>query len=528
MDKDTLLRADFYSWILTRYCLPNKTPYSFAGYEYLEFLAKLKWIPEMQVYTRKSSQAGWSELMLALLLWMTDRNLPNWKGSGLVFPATMQLQDHLKARFFPILEMPYFNQKLKNANLRYVRWNNQSINFRGGQTRRDLIGWPADFVGLDEFDEFMDPITIIPTIEARQNASQYKWIFGGSTPTYPEIGIDRAFSMSAQHHWYVPCQSCGKKYSPLIEVIQNSFENCVVKAPLTGNVGFLCPNCHELTQPNGVSGQWVKETDPKNNRLGFSVSRLFVKNASLGQLYNKFEEALNIQEFYNSDLGLPYAPANARLSRQQIEEVSIGASEMPRGSSEATYIGVDVGRKCHWMVGKVRENGYKEVIAYGICTFDEIEDIERRFNVVSGVYDLRPYEHEVKKLMGGRRGRYACDFNTGNQQSWYTFVTADDETKGARARIIKADRTQSCDTVIHEIGVKKRIILPSLVKGDVKFQSQMIAPIRMDVKEQKTGDIKATYNSGGKADHFFFAMIYLLLAFECKRSFIASLGPKIF
>lgn len=529
MTEAELLRADFYSWCLANYYLPSKEKYTFDGYEYLIEIAKRPWRKKGDhLFLRKSSQCGASELAIALLLWMSDRNLRGWKGSGLVFPATQQLHDHLKARVFPVMEMPYFNQKLKNANLRYFRWNDKPIYFRGGQTRRDLIGWPGDFIILDEFDEFADPITIIPTIEARQNASDYQWIFGLSTPTYPDIGIDRAYSMSNQFNWYVKCSKCYKSFSPLVEIQLSGFDTCVVKSPLSNEVGFLCPNCHELTQTNGAPGVWVCDVKADNQNYGYSISRLFVRNGSLKSLLTKYEDALNVQEFYNSELGLPYAPDNAKLKRAHIVEACSGEAESAFGSVDSTWMGVDVGIKCRWVVGKARENGYIEVIAYGINKWDELGDVERRYNVKNAVFDLRPYEQEVKRHIGGKRGYFACDFNTGNQEDWYKFTTADDETRGVHTRVIKADRTQSCDHLISQMSVKKKIILPCNAKDDARFVNELCAPTRMTLPDPKTGDIKAVYNSGGKADHYFFAFVYLLLAFETKRTSVAVLGPRIF
>jgi hypothetical protein len=74
--------------------------------------------------------------------------------------------------------------------------------------------------------------------------------------------------------------------------------------------------------------------------------------------------------------------------------------------------------------------------------------------------------------------------------------------------------------------VLKKVILPSYVKGDLRFVNQLTAPTRMDISDAKTGDIKHVYNSGGKADHYFFAMVYLMLALETKRSYVATLGPR--
>jgi hypothetical protein len=191
-------------------------------------------------------------------------------------------------------------------------------------------------------------------------------------------------------------------------------------------------------------------------------------------------------------------------------------------------MGVDVGLKCHWVVGKPKENQHVEVIAYGICDWDGLQDVENRFNVKHAVFDLRPYEQQVKKHVGARRGFYSCDFNTGNQEDWYRFVTTDDETMGSTGKLIKADRTQSCDHLINKLAVKKLLTLPMSAKSDLRFINQMCAPTRMMLPDAKTGDIRAVYNSGGKADHFFFACLYLLLAFETKRTGVAVLGPRLY
>lgn len=524
-NEDDLVRSDLYSWMMSRYYLPTKERYSFKGYEYLIELAKRPWKIGDQLFIRKSSQCGMSEWAIACLFWMNERKLKGWKGSGLIFPATQQLHDHLKARVFPLMEIDYFGRKLKNANLRFFRWNDYPINFRGGQTRRDLIGWPGDFIILDEFDEFANPISIVPTIEARQNASDFKWILGLSTPTYPDIGIDRAYSMSNQYNWYVNCLRCHKPFSPLIEIQMSSFEDCVVQAPITKEVGFKCPHCHDLTQTNGTPGQWVCDRKIDNQKSAYSISRLFVANTQPKALLDKFHDALNIQEFYNSDLGLPYAPSNSKITAGDVIEACIGESEPAKGSKEPTWMGVDVGLKCHYVIGRPKENGYVEVVHYGTCDWEELRSIEDRFNVKYEVIDLRPYEISVKKHIAGRRWAIACDFNTGNQEDWYKFMMVDDEARGAM-RILKADRTQSCDHLINRFSVQKKIVLPSWTKGDMRFRNQMCAPTRMDESNPKTGDIKHIYNSGGKADHYFFAMVYLMLALETKRSYVATLGPK--
>lgn len=530
--KEDLLRADFHSWMKERWVLPSGDKYSFAGHEYLEQIAKHNWKKGDQVFAMKPSQVGMSEIAVAFLLWMNDRNLPNYQGIGYFFPARAQLQDHIKARFFPAFEhdMPesrYLNSKLGNANLRYVSYNKKPIYFRSGQTRREMISIALDAAVIDEFDEFENPISVVPTLEMRFQHSKYGYLLGLSTPTIPDTGIDQAFSLSNQHNWYVACQKCHKEFAPLVEVKIVGIENTVVRSPLSGVVGFVCPHCHDLTQTNGVTGQWRLDEKKDNQKYAYGVSRLFTEGHTLSKILTKYEEDLNVQEFYNSVLGIAYAAANARLTRSAVNDLCTGPEKQFGHSTEPTWMGIDVGKKCHWVVGKPTPTGQKQIIAYGQCPFGELKAVCARYNVKYCVIDLRPYEQEVKQFIGGTRGFMACDFNSGNQEDWYRLTKVDSETSDKTLRVVKADKTQCCDILIREMMGKKTFVLPGNTKGDNTFVNQMCAPVRVDKTDKDTGDIKAIYGNGGRADHYFFAMVYFLLACQLKRSVSVSLG-KLF
>ena len=428
--KEDLYRADFHSWLKGRYLLPTGESYTFNGFEYLEDITKHRWKPYDQVFIIKPSQVGVSELMLALPFWMNCRNLPKWKGSGYFFPAREQLQDHIKARFLPMFDYDneksrWLKGKLGQQNLRYISINGKPIYFRSGQTRRELISIALDFAVIDEFDEFENPISVVPTLEARFGQSDYGFMFGGSTPTMPEIGIDAAFSMSNQHNWYMACDCCGKEFSPLNEVKLRGVENAIVRAPISGDVGMVCPNCHDLTQTNGKPGRWILDEKKDNQKYGYAISRLFTSRHKLSKILQEYEDALNLQEFYNSTLGIAYAPKNARLQRSAIIDSANGPEQMPQFSKEPTWMGIDVGKRCHWVVGQKTEFGKITVLAYGACSFDQLTEITRRYNVKSCVIDLRPYQEEVKKFIAGKRGFLAAEFATQPQEDWFKFLVAD-------------------------------------------------------------------------------------------------------
>jgi len=512
-----LWKADLYSWMVDNYYLPSQEKYLFKGYEYLIDIAKKRWSPGDELFIEKSAQCGVSEFAIAVSMWMAERGLKNMKGMGYVFPAMKQLYSHIKTRVFPILEIPRFTAKTTNSSLDLIMYNGVPWNFRSGNTR-SLKSWPADFIVADEFDEFEDPITIIPTLEARMNASHYRNLLGLSTPTAPDVGIDKAMSLCSQNNWYIKCDACHKEFSPLQEIRHGGFDNCVVWDK-KGGAAFVCPHCRDLTQTNGRPGHWVQDNTTNNQKTSYSISRIFLANATLEELLTKYEDALNIQEFYNSDLGLPYSPPNSKLTRKIINEVCVGDAESAIAYGKGvTWAGIDVGKICYYKIGVPWENGVKKVIAYGSCRFEEVPNLLKRFNVKYLVIDLRPYESEVKKIVREKRGYYACDFNSGHQTDWYSIVKADVDTLTKTVRIVKADRTQSCDNLIEQIAVKQQIIYPASAKNDNDFVHQMCSPMRLDKSDKETGEIKSFYKSSSKKDHFFFAGVYLNLAFNLKKS----------
>lgn len=530
LTRDELSRVDFFTFLKDRYVLPTGNDYSFKGFEYLIDIAKHQWKPYDEIFIKKPSQVGVSELFLAFPMWLNNRNLPKWKGCGYFFPAREQLQDHIKARFLPMFDFEseksrWLRSKLGQQNLRYISINGKPIYFRSGQTRRELISMALDAAIIDEFDEFENPISVVPTLEARFGQSDYGFLFGGSTPTLPETGIDAAFAMSNQYNWHLPCQRCGKLFAPLVEVKNCGFEACVVKAPLSGKVGFICPNCKDLTDTNGVSGgRWILDEPKDNQRYAYGISRLFTSRHKLSKMLEEYELGRNPQEFYNSTLGIAYAPKNARLSRQAITDSALGPEQPPNGSKEPTWMGIDVGIKCHWVVGNKGDHNQVNILNYGACGFGELNAVIARYNVKYCVIDLRPYEHEVKKFIDGRRGFMACEFATQGQEDWFRVSKVDQETRTRLTNIVKADKTQCCDILINEITQKHSLVFPASVKGDNQFISQMCAPVRMDKEDKEKGDIRAIYGNGGRADHYFFACVYLLLALQLKRSVVATLG----
>ena len=523
-----LLKNDFYTWMIKRAILPEGAKYSFKDYEYLIDICKRVWKKRDQVYVEKPSQVGISEIAIDWFLWLAERKLPNFKGMGYIFPAKKQFDAHIKARIAPILSHKDFCGNLGLSNLEYTVYNKIPWYFRCGHSR-DLKSFRADAIAVDEFDEYENPISIIPTVEARFKASPYKWILGLSTPTYPDMGIDLAIKQCTQHHWFVSCDICHKKFSPLVECITSGFEDTVVLAPITKKVGFVCPNCKELTNTCGAPGGWEITSTLDNQKYSYSVSGLFVKQVTLKELYTKYEAGLNLPEFFNSELGLPYSPANSRLKRSDIEAMAIGPMDLKKVYAHPTWAGIDVGNVCHYIIGTKNEDNKNHIINYGTCKFEELPNILKAMNTKCMVIDLRPEEVSAKNIIRGHKHFYACDFNVGKQIDWYTKILADGETSDQKVRILKASRTQSCDKLIMQIISKKQYVYPSSVKSDNDFMNQMCSVQRVEKENKETKEKTSFYTSTSTKDHYFFAHAYLNIAFNLKHgSGIAKLAGLFF
>ncbi len=152
----------------------------------------------------------------------------------------------------------------------------------------------------------------------------------------------------------------------------------------------------------------------------------------------------------------------------------------------------------------------------------------RVYNVKFCVIDLRPYEHETKKFVAGRKGFMACEFATQSQEDWFKYKIVDEDTRLNKTRIIQADKTQCCDILLNEIANKQTFIFPSSTKGDNVFINQMCAPVRIEKQDKEKGDIRAIYGNGNRPDHYFFACVYLLLAFQLKRAGAAVASKFLF
>ena len=102
-----------------------------------------------------------------------------------------------------------------------------------------------------------------------------------------------------------------------------------------------------LRQP----GRWIAEAPGNDPVRGYHLSRLYSPLANLRQMVYESEATSpsEIQEFQNSVLGKTFVPPGGSLSLDLLDGCHRDY-DMPEGSQEMTYMGVDVGTKLHVVV----------------------------------------------------------------------------------------------------------------------------------------------------------------------------------
>ena len=343
----------------------------------------------MEVYIEKAAQLFISEYFITLALFAADTM---WGDRGTVlyyFPAGNQITDFSAERLDPeIASSAYLasrtatriinlrKQKSKQ-NVQLKQIGDGFIYLRGSQNRRQLISVAADVVIFDEIDEMPD--TVIEAGKIRAQSSSRPFYRGGSTPKYPNRGIDSLIQRSTNKAWIVKCTRCNFEHDlalvhdwikPLKGVKQSllslDYADEVIGTNFHKGLQYYvgCPQCGHIA--NVWNGRWVNSKDissPNVDFEGYHLPKLF-SNRLAGQLFDslaktvekekegKLSEAAT-QEFYNSVCGLPRAPQGVQCSLEHLQACQCVNNASPIFNSNYTayegvydkcFMGVDVGQ----------------------------------------------------------------------------------------------------------------------------------------------------------------------------------------
>lgn len=419
----------------------------------------------------------------------------------LVFPADAVLYDFIRGRVNPAIEgSPYIKLMIRETdNVGIKSFGKAFIYYRGSQTESKLKSVDADCMLYDEVDELSGSTLALG--EKRLGHSKLKWQRATSTPTYPGDGIDALYEQSDQMQWFVKCEHCNERQALTFQ------DNVDLK---TAEV--ICKKCRGKIDRLQI-GEWVARF-PDRTKRGYHINRLFCDRTDIAKLIENSQQTsqYEIKEFYNSDLGLPYAPKGNRIEKNVLRSCISPDYEMPCSGSDCV-MGCDIGSLINVVIRQPSANN-KAVWIGTVKDFEELDKLFKMYSVAACVVDANPETRKAKEFQERFRGKVylAYYFGGDDKREQLYNVVHDDEDNVDKVTI---NRTQAGDNVVNNF--QKRInVLPANAEYIQDYFNQVIAPIRV-LEKDKNGNDYAAYREFGKADHYFHAEVYCFIALKLSQ-----------
>jgi hypothetical protein len=459
----------------------------------------------LDIVAIKGAQMGFTSWQI---LWVIDGAINVYENQiGIYFPTDPDVQKFSKSRFARLMaQNPGLSAHVRetnSANMRQI--GDVFVVFSGMRSRSAAKSTPIDLIVYDERDE-MEP-EMVELADRRLDGSEFKHRVSISTPTIPDYGVDLEFKESDQRHWFLKCTSCGKHTCLEIE-----FPKCLQRRT-DGKVERICVECNAKVYP--YHGTWIAQGDPKSRRTGFYVSQLNSPTVSPTEILDEYErkqrDGEDLTEFYNSRLGRAYANIDDCLEAPMLLALCRDYNRVTR-SIGPTFMGVDVGKVTHWVVGEKVTDDHLRFLDWGtVETVDDLRRIIDLYGVSNYVIDQMAEAHKVRAFCAANTGGFGCYYS----QQIRNHIDWND-----KENTVTVNRTETLDRS-HALIVKGQADLPRADREMRKdFIPQMCNLARSMHMNTKLGRPEAKWVvRGTKRDHYRHAFNYACIAADRMSAF---------
>jgi hypothetical protein len=459
-----------------------------------------------QVCWIKATQVGVSEYGVRWSLYFPDQHGDR---ALYVFPGLRQLRDFSDARVRPLVHSEYLRTRVPSDSIdnKYLKDVGPGKWYaRGSNNATDLDSVAGDVLCLDEYDDIVQ--ANIPRAEKRLSSPLSRGLirrFG--VPRYSELGIHAEYEKSDQRRWHVTCSHCGEE-APMHFWSQEEEDHHYVDQERCERI---CWNCEEPLEPDDFrEGRWVAKFPDREN-IGYHVTRLILPTARVAEIVaeSKKTKPFEIQEFWNSTLGLPFDPEEGRLSKIAI----LAATRdyyVPRRWDEGGYTGqnlvtagVDVAsvRSLNVRISEWLDEYTKRALFIGtVESFDDLAVIMQSYRVQTMLIDHLPDGRLARAMVNKFPGR-CWTVSWGDRRAVFEV--------DSEMRTVSAQRTTTISAVLDSIR-KQQNELPQNLPED--YVAHMRAAVLKKDEDDK-GKVRVFYET--MTDHDYLqAEGYDLLAGE--------------
>jgi hypothetical protein len=383
------------------------------------------------------------------------------------------------------------------------QWFGSMIAFVGSNSAASMTSFPSDVLTIDELDH-CDENNVIMAYDRLAN-SKHKIIRKVGNPTHEGVGISFEYSMSNKGYWFIK-HDCGKWIRPnMFDHICN--ESGELYDTIKDNPRMICNQCGKPFHRDS-QGLWVFENNSRST-YGFQISHLFSANMSVKEIHERYERALlnesEKQHFYNNVLGLPFTSSGSKITKSMLDDCIDIEYELQDSSSTPTYIGIDPGRRIHYVI--LRKNmdiKRLDFVDFGYVTSTkELMSLIDRYNCRIGIIDAAPELQLVTELL--------TKYPYFGRARYYIDRVKIGRSIDRSQKLIQVNRRYEMD-LIREKVIMKTYRLPKNAETikESELYKHLQAPIRVYDKD------KDDYNwvEGNFRDDLYHALLYATIATE--------------
>lgn len=381
--------------------------------------------PRRRIVIMKAAQTGLTVRMLYRAAWWCA-DARKRVNTALLFPTKDAVSDLHSSRFRPMMTGSSKMMQLigdgGTDQVGLVRIGVSNMRFRGMRSGVGLDSFPADVLEFDEvrlMDERAIPRAFVRASESKivdPVTGDRGIIELNSTAGFPKKTIDMWFQRSTMNYWRTPCPNMHCKNHTKGIILPLRWPDCVGKEGK--RVYYCCPDCGtEIPDQWLLMQGWYQPEVPGAHWEGYQFSQILKGNGFLQELWQEFLSGDNLQEFYNSRLGIPWMDPDAVPVTKAVLESCIDGSgsyywpEPEEVWGEPTSMGIDqrAGEKhvAIWKLGpgKSLDLVHLEVVELsGNAAVDYITHLAKKWNVKIVIPDGEPsYDFAIdlsRKLPG--------------------------------------------------------------------------------------------------------------------------------
>lgn len=437
----------------------------------------------------KAAQMGLSTFAISKAMYFAcERGLKVFYG----FDTQSKMKDMVQDRVDPLIKhTPYFKRISRVDNVSVKKIGQGAIFFRGLETEGDVLSIDADLVILDELDRMRRQEHVEMALD-RILASHIGHVLRLSQPSTPDYGIHAAYLETDQRFWLIKC-ACGRwidLVNEFAEVEKGEIPSWLKK--ISGEYKRVCPSCSR--DINLQKGQWVAKYPSVTERRGYQISQFYSELMDGNQLAHLITTSLSPSKrrrLLISIAGLPYGDKDlVPIDDSVLKNAERG--EWWNQTMEPSYMGVDVGDVCHFVIGHwVRTRKEPVLVVHNFGTVNDLDNLEiyfRTHNIMLAVIDAMPYKSSVRRLADRLKGRVWMQYFTGGFEK-----DAEKEHDGKIYQEVFVERDATIDDTVYALR-SGEIVLPDSRKLGIVEQKEMLnlhkqLKLLQKTRDEKTGEL---------------------------------------